>query len=381
MISKQLKNLGIMTTIFEKSDSLKLIDVEHLETGTKKSLDTEVIYLNINDLTTEANNYADYNEDEVKLPYQLSYQLPSIEWLLRSDSVAYENLKKQSYKINGHLYESTSTTLTTSSKLSVATESIDLKSISTSIGSIDDLSTPTTPNPPLIDSQSTNFRNIIDNNCTDYNEDYDALETDDIVSNIVSATVNVDRRIEINNNHFNFHNLQLRNPFNNHHYHHLHAHYHHHHYFHRHQPPFNLPDVYSKMEVIPSTTLPSPTSTCSSSSTALEAIYQPPEVPSRNMPTSTSTTKNRKLRTQIWKKYSKKKNLSQDELERKRDLANQQERTRMHRQNDALKHLRNAIPYEFSRHPPEKNLSKIKTLRFAIEYIKELNSMLTRDNQ
>lgn len=83
-----------------------------------------------------------------------------------------------------------------------------------------------------------------------------------------------------------------------------------------------------------------------------------------------------KTRVKTWKKYSKKKGLTQDEMDKKRDLANQQERTRMHRLNSALKNLRNAIPYEFSKHPPEKNLSKIKTLRIAIEYIRQLSKML-----
>lgn len=86
-----------------------------------------------------------------------------------------------------------------------------------------------------------------------------------------------------------------------------------------------------------------------------------------------------KTRVKTWKKYSKKKDLTQDEMDKKRDLANQQERTRMHRLNSALKNLRNAIPYEFSKHPPEKNLSKIKTLRIAIEYIRQLSKMLNED--
>ena len=84
-----------------------------------------------------------------------------------------------------------------------------------------------------------------------------------------------------------------------------------------------------------------------------------------------------KTRVRAWKKYSKKKHLTQDEMDKKRDIANQQERTRMHRLNSALRNLRNAIPYEFSRHPPEKNLSKIKTLRIAIDYIRQLTSVLS----
>ncbi|CAG2103920.1 unnamed protein product [Medioppia subpectinata] len=83
-----------------------------------------------------------------------------------------------------------------------------------------------------------------------------------------------------------------------------------------------------------------------------------------------------KVRT--WKKYKNKKHLSQLELDRKRDLANKQERRRMHRLNDALNRLRAVIPAELQ-HPPPRRLSKIKTLQSAIKYIRRLQELL-RDN-
>ncbi|XP_054163670.1 oligodendrocyte transcription factor 2-like isoform X2 [Oppia nitens] len=81
-----------------------------------------------------------------------------------------------------------------------------------------------------------------------------------------------------------------------------------------------------------------------------------------------------KVRT--WKKYKNKKHLSQTELDRKRDLANKQERRRMHRLNDALNRLRQVIPAELQ-HPPPRRLSKIKTLQSAIRYIQRLQELLS----
>ena len=54
-----------------------------------------------------------------------------------------------------------------------------------------------------------------------------------------------------------------------------------------------------------------------------------------------TTSSLEKVRT--WKKYKNKKHLTQTELDRKRDLANKQERRRMHRLNDALNRLRQVI--------------------------------------
>ncbi|CAN7950188.1 unnamed protein product, partial [Ixodes pacificus] len=68
---------------------------------------------------------------------------------------------------------------------------------------------------------------------------------------------------------------------------------------------------------------------------------------------------------------TRKRSLSQAELERRRSLANHQERRRMHRLNSALDRLRSAIPS-----PSSRRLSKIKTLKMAISYIGELQTVL-----
>ncbi|RWS08647.1 hypothetical protein B4U79_10328 [Dinothrombium tinctorium] len=89
-------------------------------------------------------------------------------------------------------------------------------------------------------------------------------------------------------------------------------------------------------------------------------------------PTTTTTPRNRR-----WKKYADKKNMSPDEVERKRNLANKQERKRMHRLNTALERLRQAIPPSFQLSHPPRRLSKIKTLRLAIAYIMHLKQELS----
>jgi hypothetical protein len=101
------------------------------------------------------------------------------------------------------------------------------------------------------------------------------------------------------------------------------------------------------------------------SESALDASYR-----SHHRRTTSSLDK---VRT--WKKYKNKKHLTQLELDRKRDLANKQERRRMHRLNDALNRLRAVIPLELQ-HPPPRRLSKIKTLRSAIKYIRRLQELL-----
>ncbi|KAM7308683.1 pancreas transcription factor 1 subunit alpha isoform X1 [Ixodes scapularis] len=82
---------------------------------------------------------------------------------------------------------------------------------------------------------------------------------------------------------------------------------------------------------------------------------------------------------------TRKRSLSQAELERRRSLANHQERRRMHRLNSALDRLRSAIPLRLqsggggasnSSSPSSRRLSKIKTLKMAISYIGELQTVL-----
>lgn len=84
------------------------------------------------------------------------------------------------------------------------------------------------------------------------------------------------------------------------------------------------------------------------------------------------------------RRATRKRSLSQAELERRRSLANHQERRRMHRLNSALDRLRSAIPARLqsacnsggSNSASARRLSKIKTLKMAINYIGELQSVL-----
>ncbi|XP_037520183.1 class E basic helix-loop-helix protein 23-like [Rhipicephalus sanguineus] len=71
---------------------------------------------------------------------------------------------------------------------------------------------------------------------------------------------------------------------------------------------------------------------------------------------------------------ARKRSLSQAELERRRSLANHQERRRMHRLNSALDRLRSTIPPRLQN--GGRRLSKIKTLKMAINYILELKTVL-----
>lgn len=84
-----------------------------------------------------------------------------------------------------------------------------------------------------------------------------------------------------------------------------------------------------------------------------------------------------------WKKLLKNQSLTADDLERRRNLANKQERRRMLKLNKALDQLREVIPGDFvQKHEPRilapKKLSKIKTLRIAIEYIAHLSHILNQ---
>lgn len=84
------------------------------------------------------------------------------------------------------------------------------------------------------------------------------------------------------------------------------------------------------------------------------------------------------------RRATRKRSLSQAELERRRSLANHQERRRMHRLNSALDRLRSAIPPRLqsgcnsggSNSASSRRLSKIKTLKMAINYIGELQTVL-----
>ncbi|XP_056001742.1 uncharacterized protein LOC130048724 [Ostrea edulis] len=78
------------------------------------------------------------------------------------------------------------------------------------------------------------------------------------------------------------------------------------------------------------------------------------------------------------KKFDKLK-LSEDEIEERRRAANCMERRRMKKMSDALANLRKCIPVQH--HLLHRRMSKIRTLRLAIAYIKALRDMLVNDDQ
>ena len=67
-----------------------------------------------------------------------------------------------------------------------------------------------------------------------------------------------------------------------------------------------------------------------------------------------------------------------NESETKRLLANSQERVRMQRLNEALEQLKNVLPPHF--HAYQKRMSKIRTLRLAMNYIATLSDLIEKDN-
>ena len=67
-----------------------------------------------------------------------------------------------------------------------------------------------------------------------------------------------------------------------------------------------------------------------------------------------------------------------EETERKRLMANTQERVRMRKINKALDDLRKILPKEFNLY--HRRMSKIRTLRLAMNYIKSLSDLIIQDN-
>ena len=67
-----------------------------------------------------------------------------------------------------------------------------------------------------------------------------------------------------------------------------------------------------------------------------------------------------------------------DDSETKRLIANSQERVRMQKLNQALEELKKALPPHF--HVYQKRMSKIRTLRLAMNYIAMLSELIQRDN-
>ncbi|XP_062577845.1 uncharacterized protein LOC134239699 [Saccostrea cucullata] len=72
-------------------------------------------------------------------------------------------------------------------------------------------------------------------------------------------------------------------------------------------------------------------------------------------------------------------NLSEAEIEERRRSANFMERRRMKKMSSALADLRRCIPQQY--HLYHRRMSKIRTLRLAIAYIKALTDMLVKDDQ
>ena len=83
----------------------------------------------------------------------------------------------------------------------------------------------------------------------------------------------------------------------------------------------------------------------------------------------------RQMVRRIPRKFSRARPLTEEELDRKRVTANVQERRRMQRLNTALEKLKKAIPQHL--HVQYRRLSKIKTLKLAIDYIGFLEEVLT----
>nr|XP_034305787.1 pancreas transcription factor 1 subunit alpha-like [Crassostrea gigas] len=78
------------------------------------------------------------------------------------------------------------------------------------------------------------------------------------------------------------------------------------------------------------------------------------------------------------KKFDKLK-LSEEEIEERRRSANYMERRRMKKMSTALADLRKCIPQQY--HLYHRRMSKIRTLRLAIAYIKALKDILLKDDQ
>jgi len=71
-------------------------------------------------------------------------------------------------------------------------------------------------------------------------------------------------------------------------------------------------------------------------------------------------------------------NLSEIDIDEKRKVANIQERKRMKKLSKALEDLRKCIPAEY--HISNRKMSKIRTLRLAVNYIASLTEIIERDN-
>ncbi|XP_052081121.1 uncharacterized protein LOC127719134 [Mytilus californianus] len=78
------------------------------------------------------------------------------------------------------------------------------------------------------------------------------------------------------------------------------------------------------------------------------------------------------------RKPKKFENLSEIAIEERRNTANVQERKRMKKLSKALEDLRKCIPAEY--HVTNRKMSKIRTLKLAVNYIASLTDIIDRDN-
>ncbi|CAG2233401.1 HAND2 [Mytilus edulis] len=78
------------------------------------------------------------------------------------------------------------------------------------------------------------------------------------------------------------------------------------------------------------------------------------------------------------RKPKKFENLSDIDIEERRNTANVQERKRMKKLSKALEDLRKCIPAEY--HLTNRKMSKIRTLKLAVNYIASLTDIIDRDN-
>lgn len=97
-----------------------------------------------------------------------------------------------------------------------------------------------------------------------------------------------------------------------------------------------------------------------------------------NLPVDLSTDGEFLRREKGTKKFDKLK-LSEEEIEERRRAANFMERRRMKKMSTALADLRKCIPQQY--HLYHRRMSKIRTLRLAIAYIKALKDILIQDDQ
>ncbi|WAR25445.1 OLIG2-like protein [Mya arenaria] len=95
-------------------------------------------------------------------------------------------------------------------------------------------------------------------------------------------------------------------------------------------------------------------------------------------PVDLTCTPKRVKRKRKYQQVTEEETVEGDLLEHRRLMANCQERVRMQRINVALDVLKQTLPEEY--HPCQRRMSKIRTLRCAMDYIRGLSQLLQDDN-